>query len=280
MTNPLGHDSLDASALAPRLRHTIFGEAQNIRSFRAVGSTNTAAMQAATQGAAEGSLFLAEEQLAGRGRGGHTWHSEAGAGIYASVILRPRMEPSQALALSLVAGIAIHDAITSISKMAPDLRWPNDVLLGGRKVAGVLTETSADMRRVHHAVIGMGVNVNHSRFPTELASQATSIAIETGREWPREEILLALLESLDRQYSTLHQDAAKAMSAIIKDFEKRSSFAHGALVAVHDRDEAAVQYSGKTLGLDDRGFLRVQTADGVRTVLSGGIRKVSAMEGS
>ena len=274
MTNPLGHDSLDASALAPRLKDTIFGEAKNIRYFRAIGSTNTAAMQAAVQGAAEGSVFIAEEQLAGRGRGGHQWHSEARAGIYMSVILRPEMEPASALALSLIAGIAVHDAIAHTCKIAPDLRWPNDVLLGGRKVAGILTETSADMKRMHHAVIGMGINVNHSKFPADLAREATSIAIETGREWPRGTLVVALLESLDRQYRGLQTEATQTMNETIREFEKRSSFVTGANVAVHDREPGMNEYSGTTIGLDERGFLRVQTGAGVKTVLSGGIRKI------
>src|SRR5437660_11883552 len=152
MPNAHELDSLEPSMLARRLQGTIFGERSNIRYFRAIGSTNTAAMQAALQGAEEGSLFIAEEQLAGRGRGGHSWHSEARSGIYLSVILRPKVEPSAALALSLIAGVAVHDAIMDVCKVAPDLRWPNDVLLGGRKVAGVLTETSADMQKLHHAV--------------------------------------------------------------------------------------------------------------------------------
>ena len=274
MTDPLGHDSLEPSALAPRLSETIFGEQKNIRYFRAIGSTNTAAMQAAVQGAAEGSVFIAEEQLAGRGRGGHSWHSEARSGIYLSVVLRPKVEPAAALALSLIAGIAVHDAIMHVCKIMPDLRWPNDVLAGGRKVAGILTETSADMQKLHHAVIGIGINVNQSRFPADLAHEATSLAIETGREWPRGTLVVALLESLDRQYRALQVDAAKAAKEIVCEFAKRSSFVSGATVAVHDADAAIPQYTGKTVGLDARGFLQVQTGAGVRTVLSGGIRKV------
>src|SRR5437588_342262 len=114
-------DPLEPAALASRLQGTIFSEQKNIRYFRAIGSTNTAAMQAAVQGASEGSLFIAEEQLAGRGRGGHSWHSEARSGIYLSVILRPKVEPSAALALSLIAGVAVHDAIMDVCKVAPDL---------------------------------------------------------------------------------------------------------------------------------------------------------------
>jgi BirA family transcriptional regulator, biotin operon repressor / biotin---[acetyl-CoA-carboxylase] ligase len=272
-------DPLTPDLLSSCLANTIFAEERNIRHFYEIGSTNTAAMQAAVQGAPEGTVFIAEEQLAGRGRAGHAWHSEAGAGIYLSVILRPRLEPSAALALSLIAGIAVHDALIHACKVVPDLRWPNDVLLGSKKVAGILTETSADMQRLHHAIVGIGINVNQSGFPPELAAQATSLRIESGREWPRLGIVVALLESLDRQYRALQTDAMAATAEVIAGFESRSSFAQGATVAVHDREEAAVQYSGKTMGLDARGFLRVQTPEGLRTVLSGGIRKVSETEG-
>src|SRR5579863_2617790 len=176
-------DQLNPLALATGLQNTIFGDQANIRHFTSIGSTNTAAMQAALQKAPEGSVFIAEEQLAGRGRGGHTWHSEAGQGIYLSVILRPVIEASSALALSLIAGLAVHDALKEVCGVEADLRWPNDLLLGGKKLAGILTETSADMKRIHHAVVGVGVNVNHTTFPPELAAQATSLRIETGREW-------------------------------------------------------------------------------------------------
>jgi BirA family biotin operon repressor/biotin-[acetyl-CoA-carboxylase] ligase len=274
MSTSLGLDSLTPSQLASRLQDTIFGGLESIRHFDSIGSTNTAAMQAAVQGAPEGSVFIAEEQLAGRGRGGHAWHSEAGTGIYLSAILRPDLEPQAALALSLVAGIAVHEALASVCEVTADLRWPNDVLLGGKKVAGILTESSADMQRMHHAVVGIGINVNQSAFPPDIAREATSVRIETGRDCPRMELVIALLKSLDRQYKALRSDTAGATAQTISEFESRSSFVREAVVAVHDRDAGSAQYSGRTLGLDGRGFLKVQTDSGVRTVLSGGIRKI------
>jgi BirA family transcriptional regulator, biotin operon repressor / biotin---[acetyl-CoA-carboxylase] ligase len=278
MSIPLGLDSITPSQLASRLQDTIFGGRESIRHFDSIGSTNTVAMQAALQGAPEGSVFIAEEQLAGRGRGGHAWHSEAGGGIYLSAILRPRLEPQAALALSLVAGIAVHEALANVCRVVADLRWPNDVLLGNKKVAGILTESSADMQRMHHAVIGIGINVNQRAFPLELAHEATSLRIETGREWPRIELVIALLKSLDYQYRALQSETVEATALTIREFESRSSFVRGAMVAVHDRDAETTQYSGRTLGLDGRGFLKVQTESGLRRVLSGGIRKIAAAE--
>ena len=152
------------------------------------------------------------------------------------------------------------------------------MLLGGKKVCGILTESSADMQRMHHAVVGIGINVNQSAFPPELAHEATSLRIETGREWPRMELVAALLKSLDHQYRALQSGTAQATAQTIREFELRSSFVCGAMVAVHDRDAETTQYSGRTLGLDGRGFLKVQTESGLRTVLSGGIRKIAAAE--
>lgn len=271
-------DVLDPARLAAKLQHTIFSDLRNIRHFSAIGSTNTAAMQAAMQGAPEGSIFLAEEQLAGRGRGGHSWHSQAGAGIYMSVILRPKVEAPAALALSLIAGIAVHDAISEVCGVNPDLRWPNDVLIGPKKVAGILTESSADMQRLHHAVVGLGINVNQTDFPSEISAQATSLRLETGRECQREELVIALLESLDLRYRALSSEPVSAVGDIIRDFESRSSFVRDTWIEVHERDAAEPQYCGKTVGLDARGFLQIKTDSGVRTLLSGGIRKVSGME--
>jgi BirA family biotin operon repressor/biotin-[acetyl-CoA-carboxylase] ligase len=271
-------DHLRPEDVSARLPHTIFSRFENIRHFDAIGSTNTAAMQAAMQGAPEGTLFIAEEQLSGRGRGGHSWHSESGSGIYLSVVLRPNFKPPALLTLSLIAGIAVHDAIRDVCGITPDLRWPNDVLIGNKKVAGILTETSADLNSIHHAVIGIGINVNHSSFPPELAEQATSILLATGHSWPRLELLIALLESLDNQYRALNLDPAGQTAKIIAEFEAKSSYVREAWISVHERDAAQPEYTGKTLGLDSRGFLKIQTDSGVRTLLNGGIRKVNAVD--
>jgi len=128
-------------------------------------------MAAAADGAAEGSVFLAEEQTAGRGRGAHSWQSARSAGIYCSVVLRPPLPPSEVLVLALAAGLAVRSAIEQVdSRIAVDLKWPNDVLIDGKKVCGILTEMNAEATRVRYVVAGIGINVNQAKFPAELGS--------------------------------------------------------------------------------------------------------------
>jgi BirA family transcriptional regulator, biotin operon repressor / biotin---[acetyl-CoA-carboxylase] ligase len=264
--------------LSPLLRGTIFGGENSIHHFLTIHSTNSAAMQAAAAGSEEGAVFIAEEQLGGRGRGGHSWHSERGAGIYLSVILRPRLEPMETLWLSLIAGLAVHEAVQSITGLAADLRWPNDIMAGGKKLGGILTELSTEQNRVRHVVVGIGLNVNHAEFPEDLRELATSLRIETGRGWPRVELVAALLKSLNREYAALQADADGSFRrSIISRFEERSSYARGAEVQVDDAGQGeSASFTGVTDGLDARGFLLVRTAIGMRTVVNGGVRKVGA----
>ena len=157
----------------PMIKGTIFSK--QVHHFFSIGSTNTAAMEAGAAGAPEGSVFLAEEQTAGRGRAAHSWHSAQGSGIYCSVLLRPSLPPSEVLLLSLAAALAVRSAIAEIqSAFAPDLKWPNDLMLGEKKVCGILTEMNAEPTKVRYLVIGIGINVNQASFPPALQGQATS----------------------------------------------------------------------------------------------------------
>ena len=267
-------DLLLPEMLAPSLKGTIFGgtpgAAKQIHHYYKIGSTNLEAMRAAMEGAPEGSVFLAEEQLAGRGRGAHTWHSARSAGIYCSAILRPAMPPSDALIFSLAAGLAVRAAVAEIApQLAVDLKWPNDVLLGGKKFGGILTEMNAEVTRVRHLVVGVGINVNQVKFPAELREIATSLRIETGTEWSRVELCAALLKSLDREYRGLVEDA-RAREAILRRFEASSSSVRGRNVSIEENGGLA----GVTEGLDERGFLRVRTPEGLRTVVSGTVRVI------
>lgn len=228
-------------------------------------------MRAASEGVHEGAIFTADEQTAGRGRGDHSWHSPAGQGLYVSIVLRPQLAPNDVLWLSLIAGLAVHAAIKEVTTIAVDLRWPNDIMLGDKKLGGILTELGTENGRINHAVIGIGLNINQPQFPAELSALATSLRIETDREWPREEILSALLRALDREYRALLTSSG-ATQDVIRRFEQASSYARNARVTVDDH--GAAQFSGTTDGLDTRGFLRVQTSDGLRTVMSGGVRKI------
>ncbi|MFZ1918885.1 MAG: biotin--[acetyl-CoA-carboxylase] ligase [Terriglobales bacterium] len=259
-------DLLLPEMIGPLVKGTIF--AKHIHHFYKTGSTNLEAMNAAAEGAPEGSVFLAEEQLAGRGRGAHSWHSARSEGIYCSVILRPQVPPSDALLLSLAAGLAAGAAVSEVMQVPVDLKWPNDLLAGGRKFCGILTEMNAEATRVRYVVVGVGINVNQVKFPAELRPIATSLRIETGTDWSRVELCAALLKSLDREYRALLEEGVVARSAVLKRFEENSSSVRGCKVQIEENGGI----EGVTEGLDARGFLQVRTANGLRTVLSGTVR--------
>lgn len=257
-------DLLLPEVLAPRVAGTIFGN--RIHHYFRIASTNEAALKAAARGEPEGTVFLAEQQTAGRGRGGHAWQSPPSLGIYCSVVLRPQLPPADVLPLMLASGLAVREAVAEATGFACDLRWPNDVLAGEKKVCGILAEMSAEATRVRYVVIGIGLNVNNNDFPSELAAEATSLRIATGRECSRMELIAAMLRALGRRNRTLQEHGGAAR--VLRDFEAASSYASG--LEVHVEENGG--YTGTTEGLDEQGFLLVRTASGLRRVLSGGVR--------
>ena len=259
-------DLLLPELLEPLVRGTIFGE--HLHHYYRAGSTNTLALDAAAAGAPEGSLFFAEQQTAGRGRGRNQWHSPKSKGIYCSVVLRPSLPPADVLSLTLATGLAVQAAIQEIdSRVVPDLKWPNDLLIGGKKVCGILTEMSSEATSVRYIVAGIGLNVNHTEFPPDLERIATSLRIVTGREWSRIEICAAMLKSLEREYKKLVSHA-DSRADILERFEQGSCSICGREVWIEEHP----QLTGITEGLDDRGFLRLRTRDGLKTVYSGTVR--------
>ena len=259
-------DPFDLPALDAALAGSRF--AGNLYYFPSIGSTNTHAMQQADAGAPDSSVYFADEQTLGRGRGAHAWTSPPASGLYVSILLRPRIAPADVLWLSLAAGLAVHRAIQTVTALQPDLRWPNDLLFGPRKFCGILTELNAEVTRVRHAVIGIGINVHQPHFPPDLSPIATSLFLETGRNWARQDLLLALLQSLDLELVAL-ADPASAAQSIRTRLEQHSSWIRGKRVRVDEGEP----FTGVTEGLDPRGFLQVRTVSGVRTVLSGGVRQ-------
>ena len=240
-----------------------------------VGSTNALALEAAQGGAADGCVFVADEQTAGRGRGGHAWHSAVGDGLYVTALVRPQMALTEALWLSLSTGLAVQAAIASVTGLKADLRWPNDLLLGGRKCGGILVETAATAgtpAMLRYAAIGVGVNVNHAGFPAELAELATSLRQESGSVWERERVLAEFLCALEREIGLLEAELRHeaAGAGLLERFAAASTWVRGKRVRVEEEGG----YTGVTDGLDTRGFLRVAGDDGVlHTVLSGGVRE-------
>ncbi|MGH9715879.1 MAG: biotin--[acetyl-CoA-carboxylase] ligase [Candidatus Acidiferrales bacterium] len=256
--------------LAPQLlSHRLYGTpfARRVYHFFKIDSTNTVAMHLGEAGAPHGTVVLAEEQTAGRGRAGRSWTSEKSAGIYCSVLLRPAIPPAHAPVLTLVAGLAARDAAAEELDALPDIRWPNDLLAGGRKFGGILTEMHAEPGRVHYAVIGLGINVNQTKMPERLMQIATSLRIETGKSHSRLEVLIRLLRQLDRYYN---QFLAEGAAPILRRFAQVSSYFKGKRVRI---TTAVESFTGTTSGLDASGVLRVVRDDGRGTelVLSGDV---------
>jgi BirA family biotin operon repressor/biotin-[acetyl-CoA-carboxylase] ligase len=206
----------------------------------------------AAAGLPVGSIVLAGEQTAGQGRHGHTWHSEPGAGIYCSMVLNP------APVLTLAIGLAAVEAITEATGQVCDLRWPNDLMLGGKKCAGILVQLVDGL-----AIAGIGINVNHTAFPLNLSAEATSLKLETGREICPTDIVIALIPAIERLASLPPED-------VLDLFTHASSYASGRRVVVHQPDGDVY---GVTAGLDPAGFLKLRQDDGTYTlILAGGVR--------
>ena len=259
-------DLLLPELLAPLLQETIF--AGKLHHAMSVGSTNNIALEAGASGYPEGSVFVAEEQTAGRGRGGHIWHSAASQGIYCSVLLRPQLPPDQVLLLSLAVGLAVRSAVQEITGLQADLKWPNDLLLSEKKFCGILTELQWDAEHVRHVVVGIGLNVNHASFPDILLAEATSLYLETGIDHSRVQMTAALLKSLDREYRVL-ASAQDARESILRRFQEHSSWTRGCAIQVEESNS----FTGVTEGLNGRGFLQVRTLQGLQTIVSGTVRR-------
>jgi BirA family biotin operon repressor/biotin-[acetyl-CoA-carboxylase] ligase len=240
--------------------------ARKIQHFASVDSTNTLLLAAAAEGAPEGTVYVADEQTAGRGRGGHQWHSAAGDGLYVSALIRLPLPLQQALLVSLAAGLAAQHAIRQVSAVASDIRWPNDILVGAKKCGGILVESALEGETMRYAVIGIGINVNHASLPPDLADIATSLRIEAGFEVSRERVLIELLRALDLELTRLEQGGED----LLDRFTAASTWVRAKRVHVAE----AGGYTGLTDGLDPHGFLQVTDDDGVRhIVLSGGVRE-------
>ena len=262
-------DILVPQLLIHRLHGTPF--ARHVYHFFKVDSTNTVAMRLGEEGEAHGAVVLAEEQTAGRGRAGRSWISEKSAGIHCTILLRPPIPPAYAPMLTLVAGLAARDAAAEELDALPDIRWPNDLLVNGKKFCGILTEMHAEPDRMHWAVIGIGINVNQTKMTAELSEIATSLRIETGKVHSRLELLIRLLRHLDRYYN---QFLVEGAGPIVRRFAEVSSYFQGKRVRISTAIET---FTGTTAGLESSGVLRVARDDGrgIEPILSGDVAEAS-----
>lgn len=259
-------DAIATTAYAGKLHH-----------LTTTPSTNTLALEAARESVSTG-VWVADEQISGRGRGGHTWHSAPGDGLYVSILVRPRLFGVDALKLSLAAGLAAAQAVEQTCALKIDLRWPNDLMLdqpdgSQKKFGGILTESSIDggSGALVYAVIGIGVNLNHEAFPPELAGVATSLRVTLGHPVSREKILAALLIALDSEISQVEYEVqGRGANPLADRFESRSTWVRN--LPVHVEEDGG--YSGLTAGLNPQGLLQVRLDDEtIRIVRHGGVRR-------
>lgn len=257
-------DILTPDLLRAQLKGSLFGK--RVYHFFKTDSTNRIAMELAQSAEPEGAVILAEEQTAGRGRAGRSWHSEKASGIYTSILLRPKISPVQAPLLTMMAGLSARSAIQAQTGLEVDLKWPNDLMLNGKKLGGILTEMYADTTMVRFVVVGIGLNVNQEKFPGELASTAISLRSASGKSQSRMELLARLLREFESDYNRFLREGAKSVT---DRFVQASSYAVGKKVRVTSGSES---YTGITSGLAPEGMLKVQRDDGqVVTVIAGDV---------
>lgn len=251
-------DLLLPAEIRDGLQTTRFGR-QGIAYFPQTDSTNLRARQLAAEGAPEGTLVVAETQLQGRGRRGRGWHSPAGEGIYASLILRPRIQPQEATQLVLLAAVAVAEALLASAELPFTIKWPNDILVGGKKIAGILLEMSLETERVDHVVIGLGLNVNPPAggLPPELAGIATSLGAAAGRTFSRAELLRRCLEKLEGLYDRF---LAGEREPIRRRWHELAGIV-GERVRIAGIDRI---YAGRVVEIDADGFLILESAAGAR----------------
>jgi BirA family biotin operon repressor/biotin-[acetyl-CoA-carboxylase] ligase len=239
---------------------------RKIHHFFRTDSTNRVALELGAAGEPEGTIVLAEEQTAGRGRAGRNWHSEMATGIYVTLLLRPKISPVLAPLLTMMAGLSAHRAIQAQTGLLPDLKWPNDLTMSGKKLGGILTEMHAETTMVKFVIVGIGINVNQEKFPAELTLSATSLRLETGKSQSRLDLLVRLLREFETDYNRFLREGA---TSITERFLEISSYARGKKVRVTNGSE---NYVGVTAGLSPEGFLRVEREDGkFETVFAGDI---------
>jgi BirA family biotin operon repressor/biotin-[acetyl-CoA-carboxylase] ligase len=234
--------------------------------FVSLPSTNLEAAKHAAAGAASGLWVVASEQTAGRGRQGREWSSPRGAGIYCSVLLRPQFDQNDWPLLTLLAAVAVQDALIATCKLKTDIKWPNDILHDGKKLCGILAET-VETTNGRDVVIGIGINLTNESFPPELETHATSVAAGANSEPDLEKVLKTLQRCFMSRYEDLKLPAGPAR--VVSEWMQRSSYAEGKTVSVTEGDE---EFAGTTRGLEPDGALRVETASGeIRIVRAGDV---------
>ena len=248
-----------------RLEHELKTEwaARNLCCFDAVDSTNLELIRLAKEGAPHGTLVIADSQMAGKGRMGRKWISPPGSGIWMSLLLRPEISPQSASMLTLVAALAVVEGIRGETGLNPQIKWPNDVVVSHKKICGILTEMGVRDGKIDYAVIGVGINVNIREFPEEMADKATSLYLESGKEFDRSQIPGLVMEAFEEYYEKFA--ATCDLSGLKEEYES--------ILANYNqpvRVLAKEPYEGVARGITDGGELLVEKTDGTIVAVSAG----------
>lgn len=236
----------------------------NILRFDSLGSTNSEAISEARRGAKEGLCVVAQEQTAGRGRAGRTWLSGKGLGLYFSLLLRPKFEPGHFPLLTLMTAVAVSEALLNACALETDIKWPNDVLVGEKKICGILAETAeSDVGTA--VIIGIGINLRSAPLPDTLSGIATSVEMETGEVTDPEVLLEKILEAIEERYRKM--GSPEGRESVLAEWAERSTFHSGKKVRV---TVAGRVIEGTTEGLGEGGSLLVRTEEGIREEISAG----------
>lgn len=236
---------------------------QEILYFDSIDSTNTKAKQLAEENYPSGTLVVADRQTAGRGRRGRNWESPQHTGIFMTLMVKPDMNPNNASMLTLVAALAVAKAITKVTQLPAQIKWPNDIVINGHKIVGILTEMSAQIDYINHVVIGIGINVHNESFPQELRETASSLLLESGKRFRRADIIEAFLELFEKYYEIFleTEDLEALMNEYNRMLVNREKF-----VRVLDPKEP---FEGKAMGITKKGELIVDTWESRKLVSSG-----------
>ncbi|HTL72585.1 MAG TPA: biotin--[acetyl-CoA-carboxylase] ligase [bacterium] len=258
-------DALHADDLRARLGASTKIVGRDIQVFEQTTSTNDVVEKLARDGVKEGYVVFAESQTKGRGRLGRVWQSPTHKGLWFSVLLRPNLRPQETTQLTVISATALRRAIKTVTGLSAEIKWPNDLLLRGKKVAGILTELSAEVDRVRHIIIGIGVDVNQdaNEFPGELRQIATSLKLEAGEEISRAELATEVLRELDADYARI---CAGKFPKVADEWEA-ACVTIGKNVTVHVGDR---KFRGRAESLDDDGALLVRTEHGHLERIIGG----------
>ncbi|HKI51633.1 MAG TPA: biotin--[acetyl-CoA-carboxylase] ligase [Geothermobacteraceae bacterium] len=263
-----GPVALVADEIRSRLSTRVIG--REILCHEQLASTNLTAMELGEAGAAEGLVVIAEQQTAGKGRLGRRWESPAGVNLYLSILLRPAMPPWEVPRLTFLSAVAAARALQDVTGLKVEVKWPNDLLVNGKKIAGLLNEMSAESDAVHHVVLGLGLNINMTadQFPSELRYPATSVWLEKGTLTSRLDVVVALLEHFDRLYDEFLRCG---MEPVRQAWQELFAML-GKAVRV---ESGPASLKGVVAGIDEEGALLLQLPDGtIEKVLAGDVLPV------